>query len=281
VVKPAFRLKIAGYLQDRYRISACRAAANACIARATLYYKKKSDPQVQSLRIAIKDAASKRPRFGWRRILVLVRREGHKVGESRLRRIYREEGLALRQKSPKRRRSAVVRQSRTNAAEPNDIWSMDFMHDRLSDGRKIRLLTIVDTYTRECVALEAAYGFKSADVIRVLRRITAKRGKPKTLRCDNGSEFTSTEFDQWAYWNGVAIDFSRPGKPTDNAFIESFNGRVRQELLNPSWFDTLEDAQREARIWRQDYNEIRRHRSLGNKSPKEFVLARERELQNG
>jgi putative transposase len=105
------------------------------------------------------------------------------------------------------------------------------MHDRLTDGRKFRLLTIVDTFTRECVALEVAYGFKSPDVINVLRRAIAKRGKAQTLRCDNGSEFTSTEFDQWAYWNGITIDFSRPGKPTDNAHIASFNGRVRQELL--------------------------------------------------
>ena len=277
-MKPALRKKVAGYLIERYRISTRRAAQNACIARRTLYYKQKSDPEVQSLRIAINDAALKRPRFGWRRILVLVRREGHHVGEFRLRRIYREEGLALRHKSPKRRRSAVVRQPRTTATTPNQIWSMDFMHDRLSDGRKIRLLTIVDTFTRECVALEVEHGFKSHDVISILRKVTAQRGKPSTLRCDNGSEFTSTEFDQWAYWNQITIDFSRPGKPADNAFIESFNGRLRQELLNPSWFDTLEQAKREAMAWRRDYNEIRPHRSLGNKSPKEFVMARKRDL---
>jgi putative transposase len=278
VVRPALRKKVAGYLQECYRVSTRKAAQNACIARATMYYKKKSDPQVQSLRIAIRDVASKRPRFGWRRILVLVKREGHQVGEHRLRRIYREEGLSLRQKSPKRRRSAVVRQPKSVAKAPNEIWSMDFMHDRLSTGRKFRVLTVVDAFTRECIALEIAYGFKSMDVIVALRRAIARRGKPQTLRCDNGSEFTSTEFDQWAYWNKIAIDFSRPGKPTDNAHIESFNGRVRQELLNPSWFDTIEQARREAGAWRRDYNEIRPHRSLGNKSPKEFVLARERDL---
>jgi putative transposase len=278
VVKPALRKKVAGYLQDRYRVSTRKAALNACIARATMYYRKKSDPQVHSLRIAIRDAASKRPRFGWRRILVLVRREGHKVGETRLLRLYREEGLSLRKKSPKRRRSAIVRQPKSLAAAPNEIWSMDFMHDRLSNGRKFRLLTVIDAFSRECVALEIAYGFKSMDVIATLRRAIAKRGKPRTLRCDNGSEFTSTEFDQWAYWNNITIDFSRPGKPTDNAHVESFNGRVRQELLNSSWFDTIEQARREAGAWRRDYNEIRPHRSLGNKSPKEFVLARERDL---
>jgi putative transposase len=187
VVKPALRKKVAGYLQDRYRVSTRKAAQNSCIARATI-------------------------------------------------------------------------------------------HDRLSNGRKFRLLTVVDTFSRECIALEVAYGFKSIDVITALRRAIARYGKPQTLRCDNGSEFTSTDFDQWAHWNKVAIDFSRPGKPTDNAHVESFNGRVRQELFNPSWFDTIEQARREAGAWRRDYNEIRPHRSLGNKSPREFVLARERDL---
>jgi putative transposase len=280
VVRPALRKKVAGYLQERYRISTRRAAEIARIARRTLYYKTKSDPIVESLRIAIKDAAAKRPRFGWRRILVLVRRDGHPVGEHRLRRLYREEGLSLRAKTPKRRRSAVVREQRMPATAPNQVWSMDFMHDRLIDGRKIRLLTIIDIFSRECVALRVAHEFKSAKVVDVLQRVTTKRGLPQTIRCDNGTEFTAQAFDQWAYWNKVKIDFSRPGKPTDNAFCESFNGRVRQELLNPSWFATLEQAQRAAAEWRRDYNEIRPHRSLGNKTPHEFVLARERDLTN-
>jgi putative transposase len=242
VVRPALRKKVAGYFRERYRVSTRRAAENACLARATLYYRKKSDPIVEGLRIIIRDVATKRPRYGWRRVLVLVRRDGHAVGEHRLRRIYREEGLSLRAKAPKRRRSAVVRQPRTDPTELNQMWSMDFMHDRLTDGRKIRLLTVVDTYSRECLALEVRHTFKADDVVSVLRRVVATRGAPKTIRCDNGTEFTAAQFDQWAYWNRVEVDFSRPGKPTDNAFIESFNGRVRQELLNPSWFDTLEQA---------------------------------------
>ena len=277
-MKPALRKKVAGYFRERYRVSTRRAAENARLARATMYYRKKSDPVVEDLRIRIRDAAAKRPRYGWRRILVLVRRDGQRVGEYRLRRIYREEGLSLRAKTPKRRRSAVVRQPRTDATTLNHIWSMDFMHDRLTDGRKIRLLTIVDTYSRECLALEVRHGFKADDVVDVLRRVVATRGVPKTIRCDNGTEFTAASFDQWAYWNRVEIDFSRPGKPTDNAFIESFNGRVRQELLNPSWFDTLDQARRNVAAWRRDYNEIRPHRALGNRSPKEFVLARDRDM---
>lgn len=152
------------------------------------------------------------------------------------------------------------------------------MHDRLTSGRKIRLLTVVDTFSRECLALDVRHGFSADDVISVLRHVVADRGLPQTIRCDNGTEFTATRFDQWAYWNRIEIDFSRPGKPTDNAFIESFNGSVRRELLNPSWFDTVEQARREAGVWRRDYNEIRPHRSLDNKSPKEFALARERDM---
>ncbi len=234
-MKPALRKKVAGYLQDRYRVSTRKAAHNGCVARATMYYKKKSDPPVQSLRIAIRDAASKRPRFGRRRILVLVRRDGHQVEETRLLWLYREEGLALRQKSPRRRRRAVVRQPKSVAAAPNEIRSMDLVHDRLSNGRNFRLLTAIPAYTRGCITLEPAYGFKSTDVISVLRRAIPKYGKPQTLRCGNGSEFTATEFDQWARWNKIAIDFSRPGKPADSARVESFDGRVRQELLNPCW----------------------------------------------
>jgi putative transposase len=150
---------------------------------------------------------------------------------------------------------------------------MDFMHDRLADGRKIRLLTIVDVFTRECVALEVSYGFKSHDVVAVLRRVCAARAFPKTIRCDNGSEFVAEVLDQWAFWNRVELDFSRPGKPTDNAFAESFNGRVRAELLNPSYFETLAHARRAAGIWRHDYNEIRPHSTLGNRTPSEFALA--------
>ena len=197
---------------------------------------KKSGPLVQSLRIAIRDAASKRPRFGWRRILVLVRRDGHQVGETRLLRLYREEGLSLRQKSPKRRRSAVVRQPKSVAAARNEIWSMDFMHDWLSNGRKFRLLTVVDAFTRECIALEIAYGFKSMDVITALRRAIARRGKPQTLRCDNGSEFTSTEFDRanWWAWPRCAADFWQASASKNPGAVPKAGRRAEEPRLSVS-----------------------------------------------
>ncbi len=143
--------------------------------------------------------------------------------------------------------------------------------DNLANGRKIRLLTIVDNFSRECVALEVATGFNGSDVASVLSRVSGERGTPHFIRCDNGSEFVSKAVDQWAYWNKVELDFSRPGKPTDNAFCESFNGRVRQELLNASWFQTLADARAQVARWRTQYNHHRPHGSLANLTPAEFA----------
>ncbi len=148
---------------------------------------------------------------------------------------------------------------------------MDFMHDVLADGTKIRLLTIVDIFSRESVALEADYGFKAPQVVDVLRRASAERGAPQRIRCDNGPEFVSLHLDQWAHWNHVELDFSRPGRPSDNGVCESFNNRVRQELLNPNWFASLEDARRQAAAWRLDYNTNHPHSSLGDLSPEEFA----------
>ncbi len=152
---------------------------------------------------------------------------------------------------------------------------MDFMHDRLMNDRRepFRILTIVDIVTRECLALEVAPGFRAASVIDVLSRIVLKRGAPAAIRCDQGTEFTAEALDQWAYANKVELDFSRSGKPTDNAFIESFNASVRKELLNTRWFDNLQEARRAARSWRREYNEIRPHRSLSNKTPQAFAAS--------
>jgi putative transposase len=148
---------------------------------------------------------------------------------------------------------------------------MDFMHDVLADGTKIRLLTIVDIFSRESVALEADFGFKAAQVVDVLRRVSGEREIPKRIRCDNGPEFVSLHLDQWAHWNGVRLDFSRPGRPSDNGFCESFNNRVRQELLNSTWFQSLDDARQKAAAWRLDYNTNHPHSSLDDLSPEEFA----------
>ena len=166
-----------------------------------------------------------------------------------------------------------MRSERPTAQAVNQIWSMDFTADNLADGRKIRLLTVVDNFSCECLALEVGSGFKGTDVAQVLTRIVAERGKPRWIRCDNGPGFVSKALDQWAYWNKVELDFSRPGKPTDNAFCESFNGRVRQELLNASWFESFDDAREMTAAWRSEYNDHRPHRSLGNITPTQYARA--------
>jgi putative transposase len=154
---------------------------------------------------------------------------------------------------------------------------MDFMHDRLmgEDRKAFRLLTIVDIFTRECLALEVAKGFSARDVVGVLTRLVGRRGAPIAIRCDQGTEFTAEALDQWAYNNRIELDFS-PGKPTDNAFAEAFNASVRKELLNTSWFDTLETARAAARSWQREYNEVLPHRSLANETPQAFALSEKR-----
>jgi putative transposase len=212
-----------------------------------------------------------RIRYGYERITVLLRREGWRVNRKRVRRIYREENLAIRTRTPKRRRAATVRDERVVPTAPNQNWAMGFMHDVLADGGKIRLLTIVDVFSRESLALEVGFGFKSTEVVEVLRRLVAERGTPQRIQCDNGPEFVSLHLDQWAYWNRVKLDFSRPRRPSDNAFCESFNNRVRQELLNPNWFRSLVDARTQAAVWRTDYNANHPHSSLGKLAPEEFA----------
>lgn len=266
---------MAGELQPRYGVSQRRVCTALRFNRASIRYELKRSPLNEVLRERIKALASARVRYGYRRIHVLLRREGWKVNPKRVARLYRLEGLSLRAKAPKRRRRSAAQRIRTAATQPNQVWSMDFMHDRLmSDGRRaFRLLTIVDIFTRECLALEVAAGFRARDVVSVLTRLVAQRGTPIAIRCDQGTEFTAEALDQWAYNHRIELDFSRPGKPTDNAFAEAFNASVRKELLNTSWFDTLDSARRAVRSWRREYNEIRPHRSLANETPQAFAAA--------
>jgi len=194
------------------------------------------------------------------------------VGRYLVYRLYKEEGLGLKKRPPRRRKAVRSREDRFVATAPNQAWSLDFVADQLQDGTRFRALTIVDVYTRESVAIEADQSLKGADVVRVLNRVKLHRALPRVLFCDNGSEFTSQAMDLWAYQNGVQIDFSRPGKPTDNAFVESFNGTLRDECLNTHWFATLAEARQLIQAWRQEYNESRPHRSLGERTPNEFAF---------
>jgi putative transposase len=262
-------------MQEHYGVSQRRVSMAMRFNRASLQYRPKRHPVNEALRERIKELAASRVRYGQRRIHVLLQREGWTVNLKRVLRLYRQEGLSLRAKAPKRRRRSAAQRVRLAPIGPNEVWSMDFMHDRLQGDRprRFRLLTIVDIFTRECLALEVASGFRAHQVVRVLSRLVTMRGGPTSIRCDQGTEFTAEALDQWAYNNRIELDFSRPGKPTDNAFIEAFNASVRKELLNTSWFGTLEAARRAARSWRREYNEIRPHRSLANKTPKAFAAS--------
>jgi len=242
--------------------------------RSSCRYRSVADEQAE-LRIRIRDLAYARVSYGYRRLHILLQREGWKVNHKRVYRLYKQEGLMMRPKKPRRHVTACRRMERTAATEANEGWSMDFMTDELYDGRRIRLLTLVDNFTRESLAIEVNDHLGGHRVAEVLMRLGDERNLPKTIRVDNGPEFISKVLDQWAYLNGVALDFSRPGKPTDNAFIEAFNGRLRQECLNENWFLSLEDARGKVEVWRQEYNRQRPHGALGNLTPVEFARVRE------
>jgi len=238
--------------------------------RSVYRYTNRRDEQA-ALRMRIKDIAQTRVSYGYRRIHIMLLREGWKVNHKRVYRLYKLEGLMMRPKRPRRHVSAYRRMVRATASYPNESWSMDFMSDALYDGQKIKLLTLVDNYTRESLAIEAAWQLGGHGVVATLMQVAEETGLPKSIRIDNGPEFTSKALDQWAYLNGVELDFIRPGKPTDNALIESFNGRFREECLNESWFLSLEDAREKVEEWRQHYNRERPHGSLGNLAPLEFA----------
>lgn len=234
-----------------------------------LYKPVKKDESV--LKMRIKEITQTRVHYGYRRVHVLLRREGHKDNVKRVYRLYREEGLSLRLKRPRRNKAAQLRQPKQLARAINEIWSMDFVSDALLDGRKLRMLTVVDLFTRECLAIDVGQSLKGEDVVRVLNQICSQRGLPGTIKTDNGSEFISKVMDKWAYERGIELDFSRPGKPTDNAGVESFNGRLRQECLNANWFLSLADAQAKIAAWRTYYNESRPHSALEWATPAEFA----------
>ena len=219
----------------------------------------------------IKEIAATRVRYGYKRIHVLLQREGWRVNHKRIHRLYCEEGLNLRVKKSKRQKRAAQRRIRTEPWALNESWSMDFVSDSLFDGRRFRGLTLVDNFSRECLGIKVDQSIKGSHVAELLEETIIKRGVPKSIRVDNGPEFVSKALDQWAYQNQVALDFSRPGKPTDNALIESFNGSFRDECLNVNWFLSLHDAKDKIEEWRQDYNDFRPHSSLGNMTPGDFA----------
>lgn len=270
-MKPARRRALVAYLKVAYEVSERQVCEVLCTSRSCHRYRSTVDRQ-EELRIRLRDLAASRVSYGHRRLHILLLREGWEVNHKRVYRLYREEGLSLRRKTPRRRVSAVKRVARPLPNDYNESWSMDFVSDQLYNGRQIRVLTIVDNNSRESLALKVGKSLRGEDVVSVLNKLIDDRGRPKKLWCDNGTEFTSRVIDQLAYFNMVQLDYSRPGKPTDNAVIESFNGRFRQECLNENWFLSVSDAQEKIEQWRCDYNYVRPHSSLGNKTPNEYII---------
>lgn len=205
----------------------------------------------------LKELAAARPRFGYLRLHMLLRRKVWGVNRKRVYRLYREEGLQVRTKKRRKKLATRVRASQSEATSRDARWSMDFVSDQLVGGRRFRVLTLVDLYSRECLALRAGFSLKRGDVAAVLDGLKRNGRKPKTITVDNGSEFTSKELDTWSYLNDVKLDFIRPGKPVENCYIESFNGKLRDEYLNMNLFFTLTQVEQTMRNWLHDYNQVR------------------------
>ena len=270
-MSPAQLRELATKLLEEYRAPLRRVCSAIMLHRSIWYYKCKKTKDDSALKQRIREIANTRVRYGCQRIFTLLRREGWKDNHKRVHRLYKEEGLNLRRKRPRRSKTAAHRMERIIFTHRNQCWSMDFISDQLFDGRKFRALTVLDNYSRKCLGILVGQSIKGEQVVDFISHITLReKGKPLRIQVDNGSEFISKALDKWAYDNGISLDFSRPGKPTDNPFIESFNGSFRDECLNTNWFLSLPDAEKKIEQWRTDYNEFRPHSSLNGLTPSEL-----------
>lgn len=268
MVRPALKRMAVDYLVSAYAISQRRACRLMQQARRVQVYRSIKDPR-EDVRLRMREICGVRVRYGYRRVHVLLQREGCRIGVSAMKRLYRQEGLTLRKRLPRRRKSVVTRMERFAPTKAGQAWAMDFVSDQLASGHKLRALTVIDVFSREALAIEVGPRLRGEDVVRVCNALVRRRGAPSRVFVDNGSEFTGRMMDLWAHHHRVQLDFSRPGKPTDNAFIETFNGSFRDECLNVHWFESIDDARTKIEAWRRDYNESRPHQAFKGKSPSE------------
>ena len=255
-------------MQVEIEVSQRRACGLIEVQRSSCRYRRRrnEDPR---LRARLRELAEVRRRFGYRRLQVLLQREGWRVNHKRVYRLYVEEKLGLRRKRGRKRSGA--RQPLAEPTGANQTWSVDFMTDALSSGRRFRTLNIVDDFTREALAIEVDTSLGGRRVARVLDDLRMQRGLPGQIRSDNGPEFTSRALDQWAYEQGIRWHYIQPGRPMENGYVESFNGRLRDECLNENWFCSLAEARETIEAWRQDYNQCRPHSALSYRTPEEFA----------
>jgi putative transposase len=262
---------LAKTVMEDYKTSIRRTCSLIRLHTSLYYYVPNKVRDESVIRKRMREIAELRVRYGFWRIFTLLRREGFEDNHKRVHRLYCNEGLNLRSKRPRRSRASAHRLDRLQSLGMNQSWSMDFVMDQLFDGRKFRALTVVDNFSRKCLAIHAGQSLKGSDVVEVMQRVIVERnGPPVRIQVDNGSEFISKDLDKWAYDKGVTLDYSRPGKPTDNPYIESFNGSFRDECLNVHWFMSLEDAQEKIALWRMEYNSFRPHSSIDDLTPDEF-----------
>jgi len=270
VVGPIAKREVVGWLAETRGTSERRACRVVGLSTATWRYERHGRVDNRALLARLQAHAAERPRFGYRRLHTRIGREGVVANHKRVYAVYREAGLQVRRRRRKRL-TGGERLPLPAASRPCERWSMNFMLDTLADGRPFRVLNIVDDFTRECLAIEVDRSLPGARVVRVLERLRAEIGLPQTIVTDNGPEFVGRTLDAWAYAAGVTIRFIRPGKPIENAYVESFNGKFRDECLNEHWFVSMVDAQIQIEAWRIDYNTVRPHRSLQNRTPDQFA----------
>ena len=268
-MKPVARRQAAVHLQDAYSVSERRATQVVRMYRSTFRYRARPD-RCPEVRERVRQLARECPRYGYRLLTDRIRYEGTEVNPKRIYRLYCEEGLQLPRRRRKKLRS-LKRQPLPAADGVNSRWSMDFVHDMLADSRRFRALNVLDDCSRESLAIEVATSIPGKRVTRVLDHVAAQRGYPDAIVMDNGPEFTGRALDRWAAEHGVQLHFIDPGKPTQNAFVESFNDKFRSECLNTNWFIDLEDARARIEKWRREYNELRPHSSIGRIPPAEFT----------
>ena len=269
MVTPAARRSVVTYLRENHELSERRACTIVGLCRSSCRYQAmpKNDDEIRS---RLRELAEQRRKFGSPRLHTLLLREGHLINHKRTERLYREEGLSLRLKK-RRKRTSHLRVVMDRPDKVNQHWSMDFVSDSLYNGRRFRILTVVDDFSRECPVLEVDHSITGQRVTRVLDRLALTRGLPEVITVDNGPEFIGKTLDLWAFENNVRLRFIQPGKPVQNAYIESFNGKFREECLNDNVFVSLHRAQEIIENWRQDYNAARPHSSLNDMTPAEFA----------
>lgn len=266
---PAARREAAAHLETSYEVSQRRACSALGIDRSTVRYRRRR-PEDAPLRAKIREVASERRRFGYRRIHLMLRRQGVVMNQKKLRRLYAEERLQVRRRGG-RKRALGTRRPMAVPSALNQRWSLDFVADSFAEGRRFRILAVVDDFSRECLALVADTSIGGSRVIRELDVVIASRGRPATCVSDNGPELTSMAILRWTQETGIDWHYIAPGKPTQNAFVESFNGRLRDELLNETIFTSLPQARAVLDGWRTDYNTNRPHSGISNITPQEFA----------